>query len=442
MGSKPKIDVQELIAEGEGTLVEFKESPAHIEKEICAFANNRGGTIYIGITDDGRIHPTILTNRLKSQLTSSARSCDPPPDIDIAAVGKVIALVVAESCNKPVRAPGGFYLRMGATSQKLTRDEILLFAVRETRILFDSQIYTDETAKACLSSRAIERFRQKAGLDAELDNFQLLENMGCIKRQNNRAHATYAGVLCFGKDPQKVFPHAVITVMEMEDPATIAEQRIIRGTLFDQVEEAFHFVRSHLRSRPLIESLVRQDVLELPEAVLRELLVNAVIHRDYFDRSADTVIKIFPDTIEHCNPGTVSDKIPLAALFGRSYRRNPVIAELFFRANYIERAGTGLLRVKKMLDQNGLSPIHLSEEGPFFVATLPRKTFHPVSVEFNERQRALVTSSPFSDPFSSAEYAKHFGVSARMARNDLGALIKSGLLAPIKNKRNVRYVLK
>src|SRR3989338_2535656 len=134
-------DIQEIIQEGEGYLVEFKEALSHIEKDFCAFANASGGTIYIGIADNGTIHPIVLSNRLKSQLYDAARNCDPPVEVSIHSLEKIVVILVAESRNKPVCSRDGFYLRIGANSQKLTRDEILTFAVQETKIIFDRQLY-------------------------------------------------------------------------------------------------------------------------------------------------------------------------------------------------------------------------------------------------------------------------------------------------------------
>lgn len=433
------VNIEDIIREGEGYLVEFKESPAHLEEGISAFANASGGSIYIGISDKGEVKPIPLTGRLKAQLTAAVRNCDPPPDVRIERMGKIVVLKVSESRNKPVRAPRGFYLRIGATSQKLTRDEIFSFAVRESRVLFDSQLFVEKTAGACLSVRQIEIFRNRARLDIELDNLQLLENLGCVKYQNNHPYLTYTGILLFGKDTQRIFPQATITALSMENPSTILEQKIIKGTLFEQVEGCFAFLKSHLRSRPDIKSLRRKDILEFPEFVLRELLVNSVIHRDYFERSADIMVKIFKTHIEFCNPGTVSQNIPLKSLFGRSYRRNPMLADLFFHANYIERAGTGLLRVQDALKQERLPPLKLSEEGPFFVATLIRRESLETGCQLNARQRQVLTLPQNFFPFSTMDYAAKFGISERSARMDIRKLAGEGILIPTKDGRRVRY---
>ncbi|MBI1870069.1 MAG: putative DNA binding domain-containing protein [Chlamydiae bacterium] len=424
-------------------MVEFKEGLSHhLEKDLSAFANASGGTIYLGISDKGTIHPLSLTHRLKSQLQSTARNCDPPIDITIRPIEDIVAVEVSESLNKPVRASDGFYLRIGASSQKLTRDEIFAFAVQETKIMFDRQLYVKEKAESILATRQVEWFRQKARLEMDLDNLQLLENISCLQRQNQNHYLTHAGILLFGANPQKMFPQATVTLIVLEDLSTIREQKILKGTLFQQIEIAFQFLKDHLKSKPEIQSLERKDVLEIPEFVLRELLVNAIIHRDYFETSSDVVIKIFPTWIEFSNPGPISKRITLDQLWGKSYRRNPMIADVFFHANYIERAGTGLLRVQKTLEHLNLPSLKIAEEGPFFIATLPRPNFDLLSQKLGERQRKLIGLSNTFFPFSTLDYAKQFSISERMARLDIKNLIEAGVIIPQREGRYVRYVKK
>lgn len=435
-------DLDLLRAQGEGYLVEFKESPTDLERDICAFANASGGTIYLGIADNGTLKTVSLTNRLRAQLQVSARNLDPPQEISIRSWGPLVAVSVRESENKPVRASQGFYLRVGAISQKLSREEILAFAVKETKLYFDSQLYVEAPASVLLNIRQIETFRQKAGLEVDLENLKFLENLGCLKVQKNTPFLTFGGILLFGDNPQKIFPQTTLTLLHLEDPTTILEQKILKGTLFMQVEAAFQFLKSQLSSRPEIKGLSREEHLEIPEGVLRELLVNAVVHRDYFERSSDIVIKVFPTHIEFSNPGLASSRLPLNQIYGRSFRRNPLIADFFYRANYIERAGTGLLRVRQILEREGLPPLRLAEEGPFFIATITRPGAIRSGPLLNNRQKELLGLQRDFFPFATPDYARRFSISERMARFDIQAMIQEGLLQVHRKGRQIRYGLK
>lgn len=431
--------LKNIIQEGEGYLVEFKESAKNLDKEICAFANAQGGTIYIGITDSGKVKNIKLTNSLKSGIQSINQSLEPPPKIKLQQFGKIVQIQVMESDNKPVKASHGFYLRVGANSQKLTREEILSFAIQESKIHFDQQLYIEEEATSLYSNRKVEKFRFQAKLDSDLDNLHLLENLNCLKRQNHTTYLTYGGILLFTDEPQKIFPQASITLLLMADESTILEQKILKGSLFDQVEMSFQWLNEKLKKKIKIQTLKREEELEVPAYALRELVVNSVVHRNYFESSSEIIFKVFPDKIEFSNPGNLIPTLNTKTIFGKSYRRNPLIADIFFHAGYIERAGTGLLRVKKTLQENNLPPLTLFEEGPFFIVHLPRQNETLSSEIFNERQFQILTLPKNFFPFSTKDYAKHFQISDRMARLDINELLKHKILKKIKKQRNVLY---
>ncbi|MBE9569661.1 MAG: ATP-binding protein, partial [Proteobacteria bacterium] len=112
-------------AEGEGQKVEFKARLSGLAKEMVAFANASGGSIYLGIADDGQIVGIAAPNRLRSQIQDIANNCDPRLAIRLVSHGRVIEIVVPEGIDKPYSCNEGFFLRIGPNSQQLTRDEIL-----------------------------------------------------------------------------------------------------------------------------------------------------------------------------------------------------------------------------------------------------------------------------------------------------------------------------
>lgn len=119
-------DLHNLIILGEGFTVEFKKSgTSNIGRELCAFANATGGAILIGVTDNGEITGVLEHNTLKSIVQSIARSIEPSLIVDIESIDEVLAVSVPEQNSKPYSFAGKFYLREGASSQQLARDERL-----------------------------------------------------------------------------------------------------------------------------------------------------------------------------------------------------------------------------------------------------------------------------------------------------------------------------
>ena len=136
-----KQNLDDVLQLGEGQYIEFKESlDKNFAKEIVAFANASGGIIYLGITDSCTIKSVSVTNRLKSQIQDIARNCDPSISILLNEFDNVLSVEIMEGENKPYSCSAGFYMRMGANSQKMNRNEILALAIKSGKIRFDEQI--------------------------------------------------------------------------------------------------------------------------------------------------------------------------------------------------------------------------------------------------------------------------------------------------------------
>ena len=133
--------IEKILELGEGQYIEFKESvDKNLQKEIVAFANASGGTVFVGINDLGKITGIDINNKLKSQIQDTAYNCDPPIMVNLNSIGNILAIEVVEGANKPYSCSSGFYMRMGANSQKMKRDEILALAIKTGKIRFDEQV--------------------------------------------------------------------------------------------------------------------------------------------------------------------------------------------------------------------------------------------------------------------------------------------------------------
>jgi ATP-dependent DNA helicase RecG len=120
-------NIDKITELGEGQFIEFKETfDKSLQKEIVAFANASGGVIYLGINDAGKPKGLEISNKLKSQIQDIAYNCDPSVLINLVEIDNVLAVEVSEGKNKPYSCSNGFFMRMGANSQKMTRNEFLL----------------------------------------------------------------------------------------------------------------------------------------------------------------------------------------------------------------------------------------------------------------------------------------------------------------------------
>ena len=192
-----------LIALGEGYTTEFKRSmPSDLGREICAFANATGGVILIGVDDAGTVVGVEDHNRLKSQVQSVARSADPPVAVEIDSEGNVLRVTVPEQHGKPYSFGGRFYIREGANSQQLSRDEIREFFFKEGLIRLEETPCNSFDPSVEISSQRWEEFAERAGIDHGLDPMTVLENLHLVRD----ARMTHAGVLAACRRHHQVHP--------------------------------------------------------------------------------------------------------------------------------------------------------------------------------------------------------------------------------------------
>jgi len=341
-------DLDILLREGEGFMLEYKESfSPSLARDLTAFANSSGGKILLGVSDDGKVVGVRDSNQLRAQIQDIARNFDPPIKILVETVGKVMVITIRESENKPVQCREGFFWRQGASTQKLSRDEIRDFFRSEGAIRFDLAIcpkfrypedFDREKFNAWISQSRITPRRK---IDDVLVNIEVAERSG--------KHLVFrnAGVLFFAKDVRHFFPQAYITCLLAKgiDKVDILDRKDFAGGLVSDIEESLRFIERNTRIGYRIEKLRREDVPEYPMRALREAITNAVMHRDYFEVGANVFVEIYADRVEISNPGGLPKGLTREELGTRSVRRNPLIADLLHRIALIEKAGTGIRRM-------------------------------------------------------------------------------------------------
>ena len=193
-----------ILKKGENSKIEFKESiSSSLDKEIVAFANSEGGKIYIGITDKGDVKGLKITNKLKSQIESIARNCDPKIPISIKELKKekVLIINVKESKNKPHKCSSGFYVRRGASSQKLDVEEIKDLMIYEGKIKFDTLICEKFDYNKHFDKVKFYSFLERTNISYRNKSIiQLLEHLKVAEKKGDRILFNNAGALFFSKN--------------------------------------------------------------------------------------------------------------------------------------------------------------------------------------------------------------------------------------------------
>ena len=208
-----KKQLRDIVALGEEFTTEFKRAgTSNLGREICAFANATGGVILIGVTDSGEVVGVDDHNRLKSEIQAIARSADPPIAVKITGVERVLCVNVPEQHSKPYSFGGKFFMRKGASSQQMSREEIREFFFKEGLIHFDETPCNRFSLKDDLTDDVWNLFKKRAKIPAHMDVFPALENLPLVKD----GQMTHAGAWLLAKDIRKFTTSASIRVFLIE----------------------------------------------------------------------------------------------------------------------------------------------------------------------------------------------------------------------------------
>lgn len=374
-------DIKSIAASGEGYNAEFKvrlpNKVKDVTEEICAFANASGGTLLIGIDDDNVIQGCTIDNAKRSAIQNSIREIKPSLNCDIYPVdvdGKEVWVIeVPSGTQKPYALSGAIYVRIGPNSQKVTEiEEMRDFFQQADRIYFDETPCPAFDVATGIHTDNLNEFKAEANLSSAVPNDQIFRN---LKLQDQNAAFKNGAVLFFGKEPQEHIDTAVVRCVSFDgkDKRYIVDDKTFTGPLYVQYKKAIQWLKNKLDVRYDIEGTTgpREEVWEIPQTAFKEVIVNALAHRDYYDRGATITIELFDDRVEIANPGGLVSAVSSKDFGKRSHSRNPLVFGLFARMRMVEQIGSGIGRIKDLMKESDLQAPQFSFDGMFTV-TLTR----------------------------------------------------------------------
>ncbi|MAF99316.1 MAG: transcriptional regulator [Nanoarchaeota archaeon] len=315
---------------------------------------------------------------VKSQITDLARNFDPKFQITLEEVENVLVVNVPEGTNKPYSVGGKFYLRYGPNSQQLSRDEIREFFQKEGLVLWEEKTNKDFNFDNDFNQQAFEKFLKLANISPVADKEKLLQNQALMKDGLIRN----VGILLFCKEIAKFFPNASImcVLFRGTDKAKILDSREFREDLYSNYDNAFEYLNAKLNTEYIIKGGPREEKLELPEDALREAILNAIAHRDYFSPS-NIQINIFKDRVEVVSPGGLVSGMAYSDLGKISMPRNILLFGLMQRMDLIEKAGTGIIRMKKAMETYLLPEPKIDVNKNWFSITFQRPDLQEMTIQ-------------------------------------------------------------
>ena len=419
-----------LISQGEGHNIEFKESfSSSIAREMCAFANANGGKILLGVSDDGEIRGIIISNNLISRIYDVARNSDPQLKIEVSRIGNILIVDVREGTDKPYTINGKFYVRQGTNSQQLQRDEIRRFFQEEGLILFDEKPNYDFDLEKDSDETTFRTFLEMTRTSPILEKYDILENLGLLKK----GYLTNAGVLLFSKRVTKFLLNATITcvLFQGRDKYKILDRKEFDGDLYTNYQDTVAYLQSKLNTEYIIKGGPREEKLELPESALREAILNAIAHRNYF-LNTDIQVYIFSDRVEIVNPGGLPTGMSYADLGKKSMPRNFLLFGLMQRMGLVEKVGTGIMRMNHAMEEYKLEKPVIEADENWFTIIFNRRS-EKWSEKWSEkglteRELEIITGIKKNPRVSRQKLSEILGINPSAVQKHMDKLKDKGLL--------------
>ena len=468
-----RFEITQVIANGKQANSDWlPENPAakDMTEILLAMANTQGGQLIIGVDNDATLQGVNDTDKCIDRLLQAALSISPPLIMPLPQVhliqGKTAVVATIPSGMPYVYSHEGRYLkREGANNIPLSSRELRRLMMERGQFDFETEMAHGATLEAIDWQKAETYVKGLSGI-SETDVQKVLLQRGCLTPKGEQLVPTNAGILLFGKEPQRFLRGAEVTAARFASEAMsdTFNRQDITGTLPDQIRRAETFLADHLRKDVTLQhTMQRREDYEVPMEAARELVVNAVAHRDYSIQGDTIRLFLFSNRMEVHSPGGLPGPMTLTNLKDERFSRNPVIVQVLSDMGFIERLGYGVDRVMELMSRQQLSAPDFNESAAGFRVILhnavtkaeqlgdeetasDQLVFNGMfqGVEINPRQEAALVhlhsgNSRITNSDLNTLYPE---VHPETIRRDLVKLVEQDILIKMGQKRGSYYVLK
>jgi Predicted transcriptional regulator containing an HTH domain and an uncharacterized domain shared with the mammalian protein Schlafen len=429
-----------LIRQGESEKLEFKEQwNDHGLEVLASFVNTHGGTLLVGVQDDGAIIGWDGKDRdqqlIINQIVELIRV---HPAVSIQSVqGKPVLVIEVKPGMTLVSCRGRYYHRVGNSTREIPAEQLGHHFVTKLGVQWDS--VTDGYTLDLIDPAAVQRFldlaRSRLPFARDDESVEGILQKLDLERDGK---VTRGAVLLFGKNPQALFSSSQIHMGRFKDDITIIDDKILKGNLFAQLEAAVQLFRTYLQVRYEFEGkgregeplsvMQRHEIWDYPIEALREAVINALIHRDYFQNGAEIQIRVYDNRIVITNPGTLPEGITVEDLKRKRHRsvpRNTLLAQVFYYGELLEKWGTGTSRMIALCRRHGIPEPEFSAYPNWFSVTFTKDLYahdRLLALGLSERQVNAVEYAKEHGEITNKVYRELTGISPRAALRELSNL--------------------
>lgn len=423
----------------ENESIEFKENYTEkIYKEIIAFLNTNSGTIYIGYDDNGNLIGVDNCKDIEEKISNGIRT-NIYPDARIFVsinTGKIedkeyIIIKVSKGIDiyylKEKGIVKGTYLRTGSCSIPATEETVKQLIIKNSSLSFEISISSNQELTFDYISKALEEN------NININENNIKENLHFTANQKY----TNLGLLFSDQNPFTF----KLAVYQSNEKNNFLDRKEFKGSILEIYDTIIDYLKNNTATYGLINTSVREDIEEYPEFILREIVLNSLIHRDYGTLTSNILNLYKNNGIEVISFGSLYGNITLDdILAGLSTSRNPYLQSIFMRIKRVEAIGSGLRRVKSYYNKIGLN-FEIDVLPSSFVVKLPKISLNNVAIQNNSKgdMDIIIKYIEKTGSITRSNAQALINKEKTTTSTILNKLVENGVLVKIGNGPSTRY---
>jgi ATP-dependent DNA helicase RecG len=420
-------------------------------KWVCGFANAGGGVIYIGKDDTGKVVGISDYKKLMDEIPNKARDLmGILVDVNLhEEKGLYYLEIITQPYSVPISLRGRYYYRSGSTKQELIGAALTDYLLRKSGKTWDEvgepAATLNDIDDAGLKSYIAASLH--AGRIADVEGLSKADLIAKLRLTDDNGNIKRAAIVLFGKNPAKFFNNCVVKIGRFgKDSSDLRFQETVEGNIVYLLKEVQEQLNRKFFTRAIsFEGMQRIEKGEYPIAALREMLLNALVHRNYLGSSV-VQMRMFDNYFNIWNEGELPAGISLDSLRRQhpSRPRNLLIADVCFKGGYIDAWGSGTLKIISTCKEAGLPDPEIIEQDGGILVTLFKNKYSAEQLQklgLNERQIKAVLYVVENGSITNSRYQKVCNTSERTALRDLEELIGKGVLVKTGLKKGTSYKL-
>jgi ATP-dependent DNA helicase RecG len=414
--------------------IEYKQS-WHDDylKWICGFANAQGGVIFIGKDDNGKVVGLSDYKKLMDEIPNKVRDLmGILVDVNLhEEKGLHYIEIITQPYAVPISLRGRYYYRSGSTKQELIGAALTDYLLRKSGKTWDE--VTEPTATINdIDDSSLKSYVAAAlhsGRISDVEGLNTTDILAKLRLTDDNGNFKRAAIVLFGKNPAKFYNNCVVKIGRFgKDSSELRFQEVVEGNIIQMLKEVPEQLNRKFFIRKIsFEGMQRIERGEYPVAALREMLLNALVHRNYLGSSV-VQMRMFDHYINIWNEGELPPGISTDTLKRQhpSRPRNLLIADVCFKGGYIDAWGSGTLKIIDTCRQAGLPDPEIIEQDGGILVTLFKNKYSADQLRklgLNERQVKAVIYVVENGKITNSDYQEINKISKRTATNDLTSLV-------------------